>query len=87
MITAVYVLWGGDSYVEMNGDIEPPYIIGIFTSINEMNKVVQQKYFNMPCSMQENLFSDTKKRFSQKGRYGNELYCYYEVMQLNCLLR
>ena len=80
---SVYILWGGNSHVYIGGHIEPDHILGVFTSIDEMNDCTQQRSFYAPIDMKGKEFTEDTKRFEVDGKFGNVGYCYYEEWALN----
>jgi len=84
LLGTVFLLWAGDSYVEMTGTTEPDGLEGVFTSIDEMNKYLQDKYYELPLDTRGLKFDKDVRRHSVDGKYGNEKYVYYEETTLNC---
>lgn len=79
----LYLLWVGDSFVDLNGTIEEDGLEGIFDSFKELNKYLKTKWFDMPFDSRNCVFDSVTKRFSKQGKQGNELYFYYSERYLN----
>lgn len=84
LLGAVFLLWAGDSYVERDGSTEPDKLIGVFTSLDEMNKCLDERWFEMPLDTRGKKFTADVRRYEVERKYGNSSYCYYEQRELNC---
>lgn len=84
LLGAVFLLWAGDSYVDMDGSTEPDKLIGVFTSLDEMNKRLDERWFEMPLDTRGKKFTADVRRYEVERKYGNSSYCYYEQRELNC---
>ena len=84
LLGTVYLLWAGDSFVERDGTTEPDGLEGVFTSIDEMNKYLETKYYELPIDTRGMKFTKDVRRHSQEGKFGDEQYVYYEETTLNC---
>jgi len=80
LLGTVYLLWSG----ERTGTTEPDRLEGVFTSIDEMNKYLDDKYYKFPIDTSGLKFTKDVRRHSQEGKFGDDQYVYYEETTLNC---
>lgn len=74
----VYVLFFKDTYVDVTGDEEPPEVMGVFTSVEEI-----EKYMSGDSWLQQYIREDNKWIRKSMMDYPHDVYYYYEEFELN----
>ncbi len=82
-ISAVYLLWVSDSYVDRDGSVESDILMGVFTHLEEVNKFLNENWFEFPCDPRGKEFAKDNSTIVFKGHEGNQITCYYEFTGLN----
>ena len=83
----IYLLWGEDPYIDLDGSPSPDTLLGLFDSLESMNRKLEEQWFELPFDTRGLSFSkDARKRVEQrkacKGHVsGKSLH--YEIKQLN----
>lgn len=73
----VYVLFYHDTYVDINGSEDAPEVVGVFTSVEEIDKYMSKSW--LKCFAPDN----GKWVFRNKRDYPHDEIYYYEEYTLN----
>lgn len=73
----VYVLYLEDTYVDFDGNTEPPSVMGVFSSVEKIQEFMNEdtrKHFAR---------DDSRWVYESKSCYPHDVICYFEEFELD----
>ena len=82
----VFVLYGGDNYVDLDGSTEEDEVLFHCKSLESLNKKLQEEWYEMPFDTRGLKLTEDKYRIERKcttADYPYDKYIYYAQQELH----